>query len=138
MMGRPRTRYVMPLAIGFMCYSVSACAQTEQHANQLNSNDAMHVDEQIVWIYTDLAARLDVDTSDISEDTVRVVQWQSGAAGCPDPDMSYTMAITPGVLFLLRVGDDLHRYHSGANGKPFYCPADRAEAPAMGPGAEVM
>jgi hypothetical protein len=128
----------MLLAIGFMCCSVSACAQEEQPAQQRKANDAMHIDEQIAWVYKDLAARLNVDASDISEETVRVVNWRSGAAGCPNPDMSYTMVITPGVLFLLRVDDDLHRYHSGANGKPFYCPADRAEAPAMGPGEEVM
>ena len=128
----------MPLVIGFMCYSVTACAQEEQHAKQFKSNDAMHVDEQIAWIHKDLAARLDVEASEITEETVRVVSWRSGAAGGPDGDMSYTMAITPGVLFLLRVGDELHRYHSGANGKPFYCPADRAEAPALGQGDEVM
>jgi len=138
MMGRAKTKCLMPLAIGCMCYSVSACAEEEQPAEQFNSNDAMHVDEQIAWIYTDLAARLDVDANEITEETVRVVNWRSGAAGCPDPDMSYTMPINPGVLFLLRVDDDLHRYHSGANGKPFYCPADRAEAPAMGQGEEVM
>lgn len=131
-------RHLTLLVVGILCSSVSACAEEEQHADLSNADVAMHVDEQIAWIYKDLAARLDVDVGEISEETVRVVYWRSGAAGCPNPDMSYTMAITPGVLFLLRVDDELHRYHSGADGKPFYCPADRAEAPALGQGEEVM
>jgi len=86
----------------------------------------------------DLATRLSVDTSAITEESVRLVQWRSGAKGCPNPEMSYTMAIQPGWLILLNVNGETYRYHAGRNGLPFYCPADRAEAPAMGLGEEVM
>ncbi len=136
-MGKTNTKYSMLLAFGFMCSSVTACAEDE--SPQADPDQAaLHIDEQVRQARQQLATRLAIDADEITEETVRVVQWRSGAAGCPDPDMSYTMAIQPGVMILLRAGDELHRYHSGRNGVPFYCPADRAEAPAMGAGEEVM
>ena len=136
-MGQTRTKYSMLLAFGFMCSSVTACAE-EASPQADRDQGALHIDEQVRQARQQLATRLDIDANEITEDTVRVVQWRSGAAGCPDPDMSYTMAIQPGVLIMLRAGDKIHRYHSGRSGVPFYCPANRAEAPAMGPGEEVM
>ena len=137
-MGRPNTNYLILLALGSLCSSVAACAADELQTETNNANNPMPIDKQISWVHKDLAARLDIDSSEIMVETARAVHWRSGAAGCPDPNMSYTMAIVPGVLFILKVGDEIHRYHSGRDGRPFYCPADRAEAPALGQGAEIM
>ena len=52
--------------------------------------------------------------------------------------MNYTMGIVPGVQILLKADDEVHRYHAGVGREPFYCPAERAEAPAFGQGKEAM
>lgn len=96
------------------------------------------IDHQLSLAKQDLAARLKIEVSDIEVETVRNVQWRSGAAGCPQPGMSYTMAIVPGVLIVLKANGEIYRYHGGVNLEPFYCPAERAEAPAYGMGEEAM
>ena len=96
------------------------------------------IDHQLSLAKQDLAARLKIEASDIEVETVRNVQWRSGAAGCPQPDMSYTMAIVPGVLIVLKANGETYRYHGGVNREPFYCPTERAEAPAYGMGEEAM
>lgn len=98
----------------------------------------LDIDRQVAFAKQELAVRLGIDTADIEVTTVRTVQWRSGAAGCPQPGMNYTMAIVPGVLILLEVGDDAYRYHAGVGREPFFCPAELAEAPAFGQGEEAM
>ena len=97
-----------------------------------------NVDEQLASAKEDLASRLNVDEDKIEVESVRHVHWRNGAAGCPDPKMSYTMAIVPGVQILLGANGQVHRYHARGNGMPFFCPANRAEAPSLGPGGEAM
>ena len=126
---------VFTICVSLGCFV--ACAEDAQTQDNTRSKP-MHIDDQVAEAKQDLAERLNVASSSIKEHTVRIVQWKSGARGCPDPNMSYTMVIVPGALIVFAVGDDVHRYHSGRDGVPFYCPADRAEAPAMGPGEEVM
>ena len=103
-----------------------------------DTTQSMAVGEQVSLAKRALAERLEVDMADVEVVTVRNVHWRSGAAGCPKPGMSYTMAIVPGVLILLKSGGETHRYHAGLNREPFYCPAERAEAPVYGQGEEVM
>lgn len=98
----------------------------------------MSIDEQVLSARKALADRLQVDLAEIEVETARGVHWSSGAAGCPEPGMSYTMAIVPGVLILLKANGVTHRYHAGRNREPFYCPSARAEAPVYGQGEEVM
>ena len=82
----------------------------------------------------DLAARLDVDPSEIEIVSVEEVTWPDGSLGCPRPGMSYTQALVDGQLIVLAVDDTEYEYHSGRGGDPFYCPADRATPPAAGGG----
>jgi hypothetical protein len=103
-----------------------------------DTTQSMGIGEQVSLAKGALAKRLEVDMADIEVVTVRNVHWRSGAAGCPKPGMSYSMAIVPGVLILLKSGGETHRYHAGLNREPFYCPAERAEAPVYGQGEEVM
>ena len=98
----------------------------------------MDVDKQASMARQDLAQRLGIDQDQIDVETVRHVQWRSGATGCPEPGKSYSMAIVPGVLILLRSGGQVYRFHARRNGTPFYCPANRAEEPVFGQGAEAM
>ena len=57
------------------------------------------------------------------------VTWRSGALGCPRPEMSYTQALVPGILIILKAHDTVYRYHSKLAGQPFYCPRKRVEKP---------
>ena len=98
----------------------------------------MDIDAQLSIAKQALAERLQVELADIEVETVRMVHWRSGAAGCPQPGMSYTMAIVPGVLILLKADGDTHHYHAGVGREPFYCPPERVEAPAYGLGEEAM
>jgi hypothetical protein len=98
----------------------------------------MNIDEQVAAARRDLAQQLGISADEIVVDTVREVHWRSGAKGCPKPGMSYTMAIVPGVLILLRAAVDTYQYHAGRDRPPFYCPAERAEAPVYGRGEEAM
>jgi hypothetical protein len=112
---------------------VVACANA-----QIAEQRSLTIDEQISMAREDLAKTLAVSVDDITVDTARMVNWRSGAAGCPKPGMNYTMAVVPGVLIILNVGGELYRYHAGRNGQPSYCPAERAEPPVFGQGEEVM
>ena len=121
----------------------SAWTQSNEFAvlsafSQTESAGPRNVDEQLLVAKEDLAGLLRVETDEIEVDTVRQVHWRSGAAGCPEPGMSYTMAIVPGVLILLRADGEVYRYHARRNGTPFYCPTDRVEAPVSGQGQELI
>lgn len=103
-----------------------------------DKGQAMNIDEQVAAAKQDLAEQLGTDADEIEVETVRTVHWRSGAAGCPKPGMSYTMAIVPGVLILLSADGDAYHYHAGIGRAPFYCPPERVEAPAYGMGDEAM
>lgn len=105
---------------------------------KMESSQSTDVDKQVSTAREDLAARLDVDIGEIEIETVRHVHWRSGAGGCPRPGMSYTMAIVPGLLIVLRGNGEVHQYHAAGNRPASYCPAERAEAPVMGQGEEAM
>jgi len=135
-MARQKTKILALITLGLLT-SVSACAEAEQ-TDIANGKAPLPVAEQVAQAKQDLATRLNVDSSAITEEAVRVVHWRSGARGCPNPEMSYTMEIVPGVLILLRVRGKTFNYHAGPNGVPFYCPAKRVEAPTLGKGADVM
>ncbi|MDH3645712.1 MAG: hypothetical protein OER80_02970 [Gammaproteobacteria bacterium] len=98
----------------------------------------MNTDSQVSTARQDLAQRLGVEVDTIEIDSVRHVNWRSGATGCPKPGMSYTMSIVAGILIVLRADGEEYRYHGRRNGTPFYCPTNRAELPVYGQGGEVM
>ncbi len=153
-MTRSKVDYLALLALGAMYGGVAACAEREQTAAsgtvesvdlgvtepvpETKSGEPRNVDEQLLIAKEDLASRFGIDAGEIEVKTVRHVHWRSGATGCPSPGMSYTMAVVPGVLILLRADGEDYRYHGRRNGTPSYCPADRAEAPVFGQGEEAM
>ncbi|HET6592755.1 MAG TPA: hypothetical protein VFG48_07555 [Xanthomonadales bacterium] len=83
----------------------------------------------------DAASRLGIDPRSIHVQEARRVTWPSGASGCPQPGTSYTQALVPGVLIVLRAGGQTYRYHASGDGEPFHCPQDRAQPPIAGEGA---
>ena len=98
----------------------------------------MDIEGQMAYAKDDLAERLQVDVGDVQVLAARMVQWRSGAMGCPKPGMNYTMAIVPGVQVLLVVDKQVHHYHASIGREPFYCPANRAEEPVQGSAEEAM
>jgi len=90
----------------------------------------MDVNEQLALAINDLARRLGVEEGDIGTAAVRQVTWRSGALGCPEPGMSYTEALVPGLLIILQVGEEGYGYHARQGGEPFHCPRERVEIPA--------
>lgn len=105
---------------------------------ETTAGQIMNTGEQISAAIDDLAAKRAIDPSEIEVESARAVQWRSGAGGCPEPGMSYTMAVVPGVQILLKAGGEMYRYHATRDGAPAFCPAERAEAPVYGQGEEVM
>jgi hypothetical protein len=94
--------------------------------------------QQVSGAVADLAARTGIAADAIVVSEARIVQWGSGAIGCPREGMNYTQAIVPGVLVKLEAGGVSYRYHGRSETELVYCPDDRAEDPAYGPGEEFM
>lgn len=103
-----------------------------------SGRDAMSVDAQIEAARQHLARSQGVELSRIGVERALAVTWSSGALGCPEPGMNYTMALVPGVLIRLTADDETYSYHAGTGGAPFFCPPERAEPPAMGTGEDLM
>jgi len=104
--------------------SATVVRQTEVSAGPDSLGD------QIAYSKQDLAQRQSVDVDSILIMAARQVTWRSGALGCPGQGMSYTQALEPGVLIVLRVDNENFNYHARRGEKPFYCPWERATTPA--------
>lgn len=95
-------------------------------------------EQQVTGAITDLSTRTGIATEAIIVSQARTVIWGSSAVGCPKDGMSYTQAIVPGVLVMLEADVTVYRYHGRMDSKLFFCPDDRAQEPAYGPGEEFM
>jgi hypothetical protein len=60
------------------------------------------------------------------------VTWRDGSLGCPQPGMSYTMALVPGYRIRLHGAGQLLDYHASVRGALLLCPADRSVEPLPG------
>lgn len=78
----------------------------------------------------DLAARLDVDVSDIDVVSIEEVTWPDGSIGCPAPGMSYTQALVDGSRIVLAYDGIEYSYHQGGGRAVFFCPPDRVVLPS--------
>ena len=76
---------------------------------------------QVKKAINDLAGQLDVPLNGIKAVRVERVTWRDGSLGCPKKGMSYTQALVPGMLIVLRADDAEYEYHSGSGRAPFYC-----------------
>jgi hypothetical protein len=94
--------------------------------------------EQVSAAQFNLANRAGISADKIVVSEARVVNWGSSAIGCPQTGMSYTQAIVPGVQLLLKANGITYHYHGHKGGKLIFCPDNRVEEPAYGPGKEFM
>lgn len=102
------------------------------------SGTPMNLSEQIQFSKRDLARNRSIELNSIAVTGARQVNWRSGALGCPQPGMNYTQALVPGVLIHLKVDKEIIAYHAMKDGKPFYCPWDRAEAPVYDKDSDLI
>jgi hypothetical protein len=114
----------------------AALPMTESDDNAASTGEGLG--QQVSAAVADLADSAGIATDAITVREARTVNWGSGAVGCPKEGMNYTQAIVPGVLLLLEADGKIYRYHGRSGGAPFYCPDDRAQAPAYGQGEEFM
>ena len=112
--------------------------QQVQGREMNNSSISEILTRQVSGAVADLSARTGIAADAIVVSEARVVQWGSGAVGCPKEGMNYTQAIVPGVLVILEADGEFYRYHGRSEAELVYCPDERAEEPAYGQGEEFM
>jgi len=96
------------------------------------------ITELVSGAITDLATREGVTEAEISVNRASLVTWGSSASGCPQPDMSYTQELVPGMWVVLTLEGDNYYYHGRLGADLFYCPKDRIEAPIKASKDDVM
>lgn len=139
------------MKIGILALSVltSIACSSNQDGGAPVGNEHTGIDEKEVAVVTRMTPREQVDFSKqdlatrlgLGVDVIKVsgatsVHWRTGALGCPEPGMSYTDVLVPGIWIVLQVNNRAYRYHATLYGQPFHCPDERAEAPATTPGID--
>ena len=77
----------------------------------------------------DAAKRTGLEQASLRVESAESVTWADGSLGCPQPGMSYTMALVPGYRVKVRAGEQTLDYHASQRGHFFLCPAGRSEEP---------
>lgn len=81
-------------------------------------------------VLDDAARRTGIEKASLKVETAEVVTWADGSLGCPQPGMSYTMALVPGYRIKVRAGEQVLDYHASQRGYFVLCPAGMAVVPA--------
>lgn len=68
----------------------------------------------------DLAARLKLQTTDMTVKSVAAVDWPTSALGCPQPGQMYLQVITPGYRIVLTAQGRDYSYHTDRT-RVMYC-----------------
>ena len=80
-------------------------------------------------VLDDAARRTGMDKASLKVESAEAVTWADGSLGCPQPGMSYTMALVPGYHIKVRAGDQELDYHASGRGYFVRCPAGMSEDP---------
>lgn len=81
-------------------------------------------------VLADAGTRTGLDKASLVVESAQAVTWADGSLGCPQPGMSYTMALVPGYRIKVRAGEQVLDYHASLRGYWVLCPAGRAVDPA--------
>ncbi len=84
-------------------------------------------------VLADAARRTGLDNAGLTVESAQSVIWADGSLGCPQPGMSYTMALVPGYRIKVRAGGQLLDYHASQRGYFVLCPDGRSENPVEDP-----
>ncbi len=118
----------------FLCEQVTFVEEPPTDTTVIDREDIVDasLEELAALAVADLAAELGVPTEEIEVEVVERVTWRDGSYGCPQPDMSYTQALTPGSRFQLSHEDASFWYHQGGDQPPFPCEDPQEPAPGSG------
>lgn len=83
-------------------------------------------------VLEDAASRTGVVRADIAVESAVGVTWPDGSLGCPQPGMSYTMALVPGYRIKVQAGEQVLDYHASRGGYWVLCPEGMAMEPTSG------
>ena len=82
-------------------------------------------------VLADAVKRTGVDRESLKVESAQAVTWADGSLGCPQPGMTYTMALVPGYRIKVRAREQLLDYHASQRGYFVLCPAGSAAAPVI-------
>jgi hypothetical protein len=83
-------------------------------------------------VRADAAKLTGLAASALEVESAEQVTWSDGSLGCPQPGMTYTMALVPGYRIRIRAGERLLDYHASMRGHFVLCPAGQAIDPLDG------
>lgn len=87
------------------------------------------LDQAVSAAREDFQKRHPVDPDAIQLVDARAVTWPDGSLGCPEDGMMYTQALVDGYYIRLSADDQVAHYHTGYDGRPMHCPAERSLKP---------
>jgi hypothetical protein len=81
-------------------------------------------------VLADAVQRTGIERDRLKVASAQSVTWADGSLGCPQPGMSYTMALVPGYWIKVRAGEQVLDYHASQRGHFVLCPPGRSEDPS--------
>lgn len=81
-------------------------------------------------VLNDAAKQAGMSKAGLAVERAEAVTWADGSLGCPQPGMSYTMALVPGYRIKVRAGGRVLDYHASQRGYFVLCPEGRSQEPA--------
>lgn len=82
-------------------------------------------------VRADASQRTGLDVAKLEIQESVAVTWADGSLGCPQPGMTYTMALVPGYRIRIKAGQQILDYHASARGYWVLCPSGRAVDPSL-------
>jgi hypothetical protein len=86
-------------------------------------------------VMADAAKRTGIEVAKLEVVESVAVTWADGSLGCPQPGMTYTMALVPGFRVRVRAGEQVLDYHASSRGYFVACPAGGSVDPFGGDAA---
>jgi len=82
-------------------------------------------------VRADASRRTGLDVAKLEIQESVAMTWVDGSLGCPQPGMTYTMALVPGYRIRIKAGQQILDYHASARGYWVLCPSGRAVDPPL-------
>lgn len=80
-------------------------------------------------VLDDAVRRTGIAKATLKVESAEAVTWSDGSLGCPQPGMSYTMALVPGYRIKVQAGEQVLDYHASQRGYFVLCPEGMSVKP---------
>jgi len=120
------------VAIAAAAVLIAGCAQTM--AQPLPPSEApMSTNLQSVTAAAldDAGRQTGLERAALSVVSAAAVTWPDGSLGCPQPGMTYTMALVPGYRVRIQAAERVLDYHASTRGQLLLCPDGQAIEPSL-------